>query len=72
VLLDRAVSHWDSLAKNAAARFKKSRSCFKTSFSRLSRRALPVPPCIDLSCVALLLGLLLLRSPAVEQMVGNA
>lgn len=37
VFLDRAVSHWDSLAKNAAARFKKSRSFLSVSFSRLSR-----------------------------------
>lgn len=37
VLLDRPVSHWDSFAKNTAARFKKSRSSFKVAFSRFSR-----------------------------------
>ena len=37
MLLDRAVSHWDSLAKNAAARFKKSRSFRSISLSRFSR-----------------------------------
>src|SRR5574337_673224 len=37
VLLDHLVSHRDSFAKNAAARRKKSRSCFKVAFSRLSR-----------------------------------
>ena len=36
VLLDHPVSHRDSFAKNAAARRKKSRSCFKTAFSRRS------------------------------------
>src|SRR5206468_3072169 len=37
VLLDRAVSHWDSFAKNAAARFKKSRSWVTRANSRFTR-----------------------------------
>ena len=37
VLLDRPVSHLDSLVKNAAARLKKSRSFLSVSFSYLSR-----------------------------------
>lgn len=37
VLLDHSISHRHSFAKNAAARRKKSRSCFKIVFSRLSR-----------------------------------
>ena len=47
VLLDDAVSHWDSLAKNAAARVKKSRSCFKVALSRLSRASSFCSACID-------------------------
>src|SRR2546422_3016840 len=35
--LDRAVSHGDSLAKNAAARFKKSRSWVTRANSRFTR-----------------------------------
>ena|SRR6266705_803711 len=37
VLLDRTVSHWDSLAKNAAARFKISRSWVTRANSRFTR-----------------------------------
>lgn len=37
VSLNDLVSHRDSFAKNAAARFKKSRSCCNVAFSRRSR-----------------------------------
>ncbi len=43
VLLNHPVSHRNFFGKNAAARCKKSRSCFRTAWSRLSPAAPPVP-----------------------------
>ncbi len=47
VLLDRAVSHVDSLAKHAAARRNKSRSFLRVSFSRVSRVSTSCPARTD-------------------------
>jgi hypothetical protein len=47
VLLKHWISRRDSFAKNAAARFKKSRSCFKVAFSRLNWASTSCPARID-------------------------
>jgi hypothetical protein len=71
VFLNDSVSHRDSFAKNAAARFKKSRSCFKILFSRRSQTRSACSAHTELACLALPLRVLLLGSPAVEQVIGN-
>ena len=50
MLLDRAVSQWDSLAKNTAARVKKSHSFRSVSLSRRNGPARPARPALPGVC----------------------
>lgn len=71
VLLDRTVSHWDSLAKNAAARFKQSRSW-------VDPRQFPLHPdqllrlgALSSACGALSFGLSILTAPPIPKILWN-